>query len=76
MMNSTLKFINKPQQEYINDFELIEQVRVRDFLYETKHPDYRNLPRRNEAWAEIAILMNVKDGEYTVNFDDSSERNY
>lgn len=63
MMSSTIKFINKPQEELINDFDLIEQVKSRDFLYQTKHPDYRNLPRRNEAWADIAKIMDIKDGE-------------
>lgn len=63
MLSNTIKLRPKEPQEYIDDHQLIAQVKIRDFLYQLKHPDYRNLPRRNDAWAEIAKVMSIRDRE-------------
>jgi hypothetical protein len=56
-----LKFHDKPKPEQVDDIELINEVKLREFLYKTKHPDYRNLPKRSQAWAEIAETLKISD---------------
>jgi hypothetical protein len=39
---------------------LIEKVRQRTFLYDTKSPDYRDQHRRANAWEGIGKEMKIK----------------
>jgi hypothetical protein len=39
---------------------LIEKVRLRTFLYDTKSPDYRDQRMRANAWEEIGKELNIK----------------
>jgi Alcohol dehydrogenase transcription factor Myb/SANT-like len=56
-----IKFHEKPKPEQVNDVELIEEVKTREFLYKNKHECYRNLPMRTEAWGEIANKLGISD---------------
>jgi len=39
---------------------LIEKVRQRTFLYDTKSPDYRDRHMRANAWEEIGKELKIK----------------
>jgi hypothetical protein len=39
---------------------LIEKVRQRIFLYDTKSPDYRDQHMRDNAWEEIGKELKIK----------------
>jgi hypothetical protein len=39
---------------------LIEKVRQRTFLYDTKSPDYRDQHMRANAWEEIGKELKIK----------------
>jgi hypothetical protein len=38
--------------------KLIEKVREYVFLYDTGHPDYKNLVKKYEAWRDISEELN------------------
>jgi hypothetical protein len=38
--------------------KLIEKVREYVFLYDTGHPEYKNLLTKSEAWREISEELN------------------
>lgn len=45
------------------DSEIINRVKCHEFLYDTKHPDYRNLPMRDTVWTCISSEMNIRDSK-------------
>lgn len=40
---------------------MIEEVKLHEFLYDTRNCDYRNLPLRATVWSEIAKNLGIKD---------------
>jgi archaellum biogenesis protein FlaJ (TadC family) len=44
-------------EEFIE--KLIEKVREYVFLYDTHHPEYKNLVKKAEAWREIYASITV-----------------
>jgi hypothetical protein len=38
--------------------KLIEKVREYVFLYDTGHPEYKNLVKKSEAWRDISEELN------------------
>lgn len=56
-----IKFRVKQEAPSLNDNELIALVKNHEFLYDTKNPDYRNLPLRASVWSSIAKDLNVQD---------------
>ena len=38
---------------------LIEEVKNRAVLYDSDHSDYRNLKKRENAWTDIAVILNL-----------------
>ncbi|KAG5667699.1 hypothetical protein PVAND_015670 [Polypedilum vanderplanki] len=56
-----IKFRVKDEGPHIDDENLIELVREHQFLYDTRSPDYRNLPMRATVWAEIAKNLAIED---------------
>lgn len=56
-----IKFRVKQEAPSLNDNELISQVKNHEFLYDTKNPDYRNLPLRASVWSSIAKELNIRD---------------
>ena len=50
---------------------LIEKVRQRAFLYDTKSPDYRDRHMRANAWEGIGKELKIKHKFYVSSRDDS-----
>ena len=48
---------------------LIEKVRQRTFLYDTKSPDYRDQHMRANAWEEMGKELNIKRKFYVSSRD-------
>lgn len=75
-----IKFRVKQEPPSIEDQELIDLVKAHEFLYNTKNPDYRNLPLRACIWADIAKLLNIDDRRFNFleinNDDDLSIKNF
>lgn len=46
--------------------QLIEAVRHQRVLYDTSHPDYMRGTYKDELWADIALSLQLKDGEYGI----------
>jgi hypothetical protein len=40
--------------------KLIEKVRAYVFLYDTSHPEYKNLVKKGEAWRDISEELHQK----------------
>ena len=47
---------------------LIEKVRQRTFLYDTKSPDYRDQHMRVNAWEEIGKELRIKRKFYVFSW--------
>ena len=46
--------------------ELIEAVHHQTVLYDTSHPDYMRGTYKDEIWAHIACILQLKDAEYRL----------
>jgi hypothetical protein len=55
-----IRFKTKKTISSLNDSEIIEQVKQHRFLYDSRSPDYRNLPMRNEIWEKISRKLQVE----------------
>jgi hypothetical protein len=43
----------------IDEEALIEAVRTRGVLYQFGDDDYRNVDKKNDAWKEVAVILNT-----------------
>jgi Alcohol dehydrogenase transcription factor Myb/SANT-like len=59
-----IKFRVKDEPQPIDDIELIKLVKGHEFLYNTKNPDYRNLPQRSVIWSTIAQDLGINDRKF------------
>ena len=58
-----IKFRVKKEPPMLDDQEIINKVFKHEFLYDTKNPDYRNLPQRDSVWMNIANALNIRDSK-------------
>jgi hypothetical protein len=63
-----IKFRVKDEPQTIDDSYLISRVKSHEHLFDTKHPDYRNLPQRAIVWASIAKELGIADREFKNKF--------
>lgn len=62
-----IKFTVKELPQQIIDSDLIRIVKNHEFLFNTKNPDYRNLPQRSVVWGSIAKELGISDRKLEQN---------
>lgn len=60
-----IKFrVKAEESQPVDDNDLIRLVKLHEFLYNTKNPDYRNLPQRAVIWGSIAKELGISDRKF------------
>lgn len=53
----------KRQFVKVNEEMFVNEIKKRPILYNTHLKDYKKFSTRHEAWAEVAVAMNLSEGE-------------